>query len=106
MASHAEELGDLRDTADVLLAVLGREAEILVETSADDIAIENEDLLVITNKSVELFLESLGKSGLAGTGETSEPVSGTRGYRVGSGWGSSSFDHFVKWSWVEKVFFV
>lgn len=65
LAGKAEELGDLGDTADVLGTVLLGEAKILVEASPDDISVEEEDLLVVANKSVNLGLEGGGKSRLA-----------------------------------------
>ena len=90
---HVEELGDLSDTADVLLAVLLREAKTLVETSADNITIEDEALAAIAGDSVDVLLESLGEGGLSGTGETSEPVGGTREGLVSDS--GMSVDHWV-----------
>ena len=94
LTGKAEELGDFGNTTDVLGTVFLGEAEVLVEASSDDIAIEEEDLLVVTDESVDLLLESAGEGGLASTRETSEPVSGTSGDGVG-GLSSRglSFDH-------------
>ena len=58
LTGEAEELGDLSDTADVLGTVLLGEAEVLVKASSNDISIEEEDLLVVANESVNLSLES------------------------------------------------
>ena len=57
LTGEAEELGDLGDTADVLGTVLLGEAKVLVETSSNDISIEEEDFLVVLDKSVNLSLE-------------------------------------------------
>jgi len=57
LTGEAEELGDLGDTADVLGTVLLGEAKVLVQTSSDDISIEEEDFLVVLDKSVNLSLE-------------------------------------------------
>jgi len=65
LAGKAEELGDFGDTADVLGTVLLGEAKILVEASPDDISVEEEDLLVVANESVNLSLEGGGESRLA-----------------------------------------
>ena len=96
LTGEAEQLGDLSDTADILLAVVGREAEVLVETGSDDITVKEEDLLVVANKLVNLLLEGTGEGGLTGTRETSEPVGGTGGDDVsGVVVGGVSFDHCV-----------
>ena len=58
LTGEAEELGDLSDTADVLGTVLLGEAEVLVKASSNDISIEEEDLLVVADESVNLRLES------------------------------------------------
>jgi len=85
LASEGEELGHLSDTADVLGTVLSREAKVLVKSLSDDIAIEDENLLGVANEGINLDLEGIGEGGLAGTRETSEPVSGTVDHGVGSG---------------------
>jgi hypothetical protein len=46
LASHVKQLGDFGDAADVLRAISIRETEALVKTSADHIAIKDENLLV------------------------------------------------------------
>ena len=94
LAGHAEELGDLGDTADVLGTVAGGEAKILVETRSNDISVEEEDLLAVTDHAVNLILDGGREGGLASTGETSEPVGGTGGDGVGSsGLFGRCFDH-------------
>ena len=95
LSSHAEELGDLSDSADVLGTVLLGETEILVEASTDNISVKKEDLLAVTDKLVDLLLEGTGESGLTSTGKTSEPVGGTSldGHGGGIVVDSSSFDH-------------
>jgi len=94
LSSEAEKLGDFSDTADVLGTVLLGETEILVETGSDDISVEEEDLAVVTDELVDLCLEGAREGGLASSGETSEPVSGTSGDGVGGAVSSSvSFNH-------------
>ena len=61
LTGEAEELGDLGDTTDVLGTVLLREAKVLVKTSSNDISIEEEDFLVVLDKSVNLSLERAGQ---------------------------------------------
>jgi hypothetical protein len=58
--SHVKELGDFGDTSDVLGAVLSGEAETLVEASADNVSIEDENLGGVTNLDVKVLLEGLG----------------------------------------------
>ena len=65
LTSEAEELRDFSDTADVFGTVLLGETEILVETSPDDISVEEEDLLVVADEAVDLFLEGFREGGLA-----------------------------------------
>jgi hypothetical protein len=77
LASHVEELGHFSNAADVLSAVFSRETETLVEASADDIAIEDENALVVSQLLVESLLEVLRESRFASAGQTSEPVSGS-----------------------------
>ena len=83
LSSEGEELGDLRDSSDVLGSVFSREAKVLVESLSDDISVEDEDLSVVTNEGVNLGLEGTGESGFSSTGESSEPVGGTSGHGVG-----------------------
>ena len=91
LTGEGEELGDLSDTADVLGSVLSREAEVLVESLSDDIAIEDEALSVVTNEDIDLLLEGLGEGGLTGTGQTSEPVGSSVDAGVGGGrWGGGN----------------
>ena len=59
---------------------------------ANDVAVEDEDLLVVVNEHVKLALQSLRESGLAGAREASEPVSGT-GCDREAGVRSSLFNH-------------
>merc|ERR1711893_270572 len=63
-------------------------------TSADDITVEEEDFLVVTDESINLGLESARKGRLASTRETSEPVGGTGSDRH-SGVIRGSLNHFV-----------
>jgi len=83
-SGHAEKLGDLRDSSDVLSAIFSREAESLVESGSDDITIEDEDFLVISKGGVQVVLDVFGESGFSSTGESSEPESSTSLCRVGS----------------------
>lgn len=64
----------LSDTPDVLLAVLGRETEVLVQAEADIVAVQSVGLETEVKK---VLLESDGDGGLAGSRETGEPDSGT-----------------------------
>lgn len=74
---HAEKLGDFRDSSDVLSSIFSREAEALVESSSDDISIEDEDLLVISESCVHVILDGFGESRFSSAGESSEPESST-----------------------------
>jgi hypothetical protein len=76
-SGHAEKLGYFSDSSDVLGSVFSRERETLVESSSDDITIEDENFLFITESTVEVVLDVFGKSRFTGTGETSEPESST-----------------------------
>lgn len=67
-----EELGDLGDAADVLLAVLGAEAKVLVEAEADVVAVETVGVQVDRFTKKRLF-ERDGNGGLARGGEAGEP---------------------------------
>lgn len=66
-----EELRDLRDATDVLVAVLLAEAEVLVQTEADVVAVQavGGDAAV----AEELVLQLDGDGGLARGGEAGEP---------------------------------
>jgi len=75
-SGHAEKLGDLRDSSDVLSSVFSREAETLVESSSDDITIKDEDLLVVSEGGVHVLLDGLSESRFSGSGESSEPEGG------------------------------
>lgn len=58
----SKELGNLGDTADVLIAVGLREAKVLVETEADVVAVQT---VCGDTKVQEVLLKSSGDSGLA-----------------------------------------
>lgn len=66
-------LTHLSDTPNVLLSVLGREAEVLVQAEPDVVAIESVGLETTLE---EVLLESNGDGGLARGRETSEPDGG------------------------------
>jgi len=67
LSGHVEKLRDFRDAANVLSTVLSREAETLVEASADNVTIEDEDFLVIAHFFIESSLDGFGEGGLAST---------------------------------------
>lgn len=71
-AAVGEQFGDLGDAADVFLAVLGGEAEVLVEAEADVVAVEAVGGEVV-GVSEQGLLEGDGDGGLAGGGEAGEP---------------------------------
>lgn len=66
-----EELGDLRDPTDVLVAVLLGEAEVLVESEADVVTVET--VGVDAPVSEELVFKLDGNGRFARGGETGEP---------------------------------
>ena len=69
-AGVGEELRDLADAADVLGAVLGREAEVLVEAVADVVAVED----VGAHAALPEALLEVDRDGrFAGAGEAREP---------------------------------
>src|SRR5262249_48310122 len=61
---------DLRDTADVLDAVLGSEAQVLVESVAHVVAIEE---IGVAAGGREALLDAVGNGGFAGAGEAGQP---------------------------------
>ena len=69
-AGVGEQLGDLADAADVLLAVGGGEAEVLVQAVADVVAVEHVGELAALHQGV---LEREGDGALAGAGQAGEP---------------------------------
>jgi len=71
-ARIGEEFGHLGDAADVLLAVLGREAEVLVEAEADVVAVEAVGIEVDGTAEERLF-EGDGDGGFATGAEPREP---------------------------------
>ena len=66
-ATIGEELGHFRDTTDVLLAVLRREAQVLVESMSDVVAIET-----VRGNSLrhEVLLQSEADRRLSGSRQT------------------------------------
>lgn len=66
----SEELGDLADAADVLVAVLFAEAEVLVEAEADVVAVE---AVRGEAKVDEVLFEGCGDGGLARGREARQP---------------------------------
>ena len=67
-----EELGDLSDSADVLLSVGKGESEILVESVSDVVTVEDVCGDTLGDK---VLLELHGDGGFTGSGETGEPDS-------------------------------
>lgn len=66
-----EQLGDLTDAADVLVAVGLAEAQVLVQTETDVVTVQTVGVdAAVTD---ELVLELDGNGGLAGGGETGQP---------------------------------
>ena len=63
-AGVGEQLGDLADAADVLFAVGGGEAEVLVQAVADVVAVENVGQVAALHQGV---LQGEGESALAGS---------------------------------------
>ena len=57
LSSDGKELGDLRDTSDVLGTGFWGKSEILVESLSDNISIENEYFFVVCDKSIDLFFK-------------------------------------------------
>lgn len=61
LAGEGEKLGHLRDSSNVLCSVLSSEAKVLVETSTDDISIEDEALVFVSEELVKLCFECNGE---------------------------------------------
>lgn len=66
-SSVSKQLGHLGDTADVLLAVLGREAQVLVQAVTDVVSVQG-----VTRDGVgyEVLLQRETDGSLPGTGQT------------------------------------
>lgn len=71
-AGVREQFGHLGDAADVLLAVFGREAEILVQTEPDVVAVQAVGGFAVGFAKQGLF-ESHGNGGFAARRETCQP---------------------------------
>jgi uncharacterized protein YbjT (DUF2867 family) len=69
-AGVSEELGDLADAADVLRAVFGGEAEVLVQPVSDVVAVEPIGVLALLEQ--HLF-EGDGDGALAAAGQAGQP---------------------------------
>lgn len=101
-AAVGKELGDLGDTADVLVAVLLAEAEVLVQAEAHIVAIQT----VGRQAQVQqVLLEGGGDGGLSGGGQTGEPdgeallFTEALAFGTGEGWvpGDVAVEKRVKW---------
>lgn len=66
----SEELGDFGNAPDVFESVLVGESEILIESAADVVAVENFDEAAV---GVELTLKQVGEGALTGPAETIHP---------------------------------
>lgn len=71
-AAVGEELGHLGDAADVFLAFLGAEAQVLVEAEADVVTVQTVGVLVVRFAD-ESLLERHGDGGLARGRKTRQP---------------------------------
>lgn len=87
-----EELGDLSDSADVLLSVGKRESEILVESVSDVVTVEDVCGDTLGDK---VLLELHGDGGFTGSGETGEPDSAAVEATCSEGLGSLVSVHLV-----------
>jgi len=77
LAWHCEQLWDFWNTTDVLSSGLSTETKVLVETSTDNITIEDEDLLVVSDQSINLGFQGNRKSWFTTARKASKPVSST-----------------------------
>lgn len=82
-SGHAEKLRYFRDSSNVFSSVFSRESETLVESSSDDISIEDEDLLVVSESGVQVLLDGFSESRFSGSRESSEPEGGASLWGVG-----------------------